>query len=273
MDKILFKGLIIVGLFFLTWTVLRQIDYVTLFKIEESTKKLEEKLDDLFWQAIEREETIIDQAAITNTLDSIITKICNKNQIDRSTIKAHIVLKDEVNAFALPNGHLIVYSGLITASENQEELSGVVCHEIAHIQLKHVMKKLLKEIGIGVLVSITTGNKTGKTINQVLKILSSSAFDRSLEKEADLKAVEYLSNAKINPEPFANFLYKLAEKTDATAENLAWISTHPASQERAEYIIDAIKTKKTYYQPVVSKETWSSLKKKIAHLEESVYAN
>ncbi len=70
------------------------------------------------------------------------------NDIDRDKIKVHLLFKDEVNAFALPDGHLVIFSGLILESENPEELSGVLAHELAHIELNHVMTKLMREVGL-----------------------------------------------------------------------------------------------------------------------------
>jgi predicted Zn-dependent protease len=77
-----------------------------------------------------------------------------------------VLNNDEINAFALPNGHLIVYSGLILNSDNQEELIGFICHEIAHIALNHIMKRLVKEIGTSVLISMTTGNGGSEIIKE-----------------------------------------------------------------------------------------------------------
>tara|TARA_B110000211_G_C14012937_1_gene524057 strand:+ start:1156 stop:1332 length:177 start_codon:yes stop_codon:yes gene_type:complete len=54
------------------------------------------------------------------------------NKIDREIIKINVLNKDEINAFTLPNGHLIVYRGLILNSDNQEELFGVICPEITN---------------------------------------------------------------------------------------------------------------------------------------------
>ena len=172
-------------------------------------------------------------------------------------------MKDEINAFALPNGHLVIYSGLILNADNQDELAGVICNEIAHIELNHVMKKLTKEIGLSVLISITTGNGGTEVIKQTLKILSSSAFDRSLEKEADMKAVDYLVNANINPNNFANFLYKISE-TDSNIESyITWVSTHPESNERANYIIEQSKGKLKQFKSILSNDTWNTLKKEL----------
>ena len=125
------------------------------------------------------------------------------------------------------------------------------------------MKKLVKEIGLSVLISMTTGNGGSEIVKETAKMLSSSAFDRSLEKEADIKAVDYLIKAKINPEPFADFLFKLSDKENEATKYLTWISTHPDSKERAEYIIEYSKDKKSIYTGVMTTETWDKLKEKL----------
>jgi beta-barrel assembly-enhancing protease len=260
MKKIIIQGAITILLFFGTWYALTQIDWVKVFKVQKVTDKTEQKLGELFWEVFKKTEEENKNTHLVNSIDSIVTHICKSNKIDRETIKVHVLNKDEINAFALPNGHLIIYSGLIYNSDNQEELTGVICHEIAHIELNHVMKKLVKEIGLSVLISMTTSNGGAETIKETAKMLSSSAFDRNLEKEADIKAVDYLTTAKVNPESFANFLYKLSNKEHDATEYLTWISTHPDSKERAEYIIEYSKNKLTDYKPILSIETWEKLK-------------
>ncbi len=263
MKKIFFQGSISILLFFGTWFVLTKIDWVSVFKVQKATDKTEEKLGDLFWKIVQETEKENKIPFVVNSIDSIVNQICTSNKIDRKGIKIHIINKDDVNAFALPNGHLIIYSGLIKNSDNQEELSGVVSHEIAHINLNHVMKKLVKEIGLSVLISMTTGNSGYEVIKETAKMLSSSAFDRSLEKEADIKAVDYLVQAKINPEPFAEFLFKLSDEENTATKYLTWISTHPDSRERAEYIIEYSKDKKSKFSSVIALETWDRLKGKL----------
>jgi len=263
MKKTIIQGLFTIALFFATWFVLTQIDWVSVFRFQKVTEKTEEKLGELFWEIFQKSEKENKNPFVVNSVDSIVTKICSANKIDRKFIKVHILDKEDINAFALPNGHLIVYSGLIINSDNQEELSGVISHEIAHIQLNHVMRKLIKEIGLTVLISMTTGNGGSEIIRETAKMLSSSAFDRSLEKEADIKAVDYLINARVNPEPFANFLYKLSDMENETTKYLTWISTHPDSKERAEYIIEYSTDKKTKYEAVMTIDTWDKLKEKL----------
>lgn len=260
MKKPIIQGLTIIFLFFGTWYTLAQIDWIKIFNVQQVTDKAEKKLGELFWEVFKTSEKEIKKTNVVNSVDSIVTQICKANKIDRSTLKIHILAKEEINAFALPNGHLIIYSGLILNSDNQEELAGVICHEIAHIELNHVMKKLVKEIGLSVLISMTTGNSGAEVVKETAKMLSSTAFDRSLEKEADIKAVDYLINANINPQPFADFLYKLSDNEHESTKYLTWISTHPDSKNRAEYIIDYSKGKEIGYKPILANQTWDKLK-------------
>lgn len=258
MKKPLLQGIVTVSFFLAAWFSLSQINWMGIFKVQQVSEKTEQKLGDFFWKIFKQQDKEITDAPVVNAVDSIITNICNANGISRDKLKVHILEKDEINAFALPNAHLIIYSGLILNAENQEELAGVVCHEIAHIQLNHVMKKLVKEMGLSVLLSATTGN--GEVTRKAAKILSSSAFDRSLEKEADITAVDYLEQANVDPRPLADFLYKLADGEPEATKYLTWMSTHPDLKERAEYIIAHSKGDVAGYKPVLTDETWEKVK-------------
>lgn len=243
MKKILVELIISVLILFGVWVLLSQVDWMTLLKIEQTTKNTEEKVGDLFWKMLKSSETEISSDSIVTPVDSMLTRICTANSIDRKKVKLHLLRKDEINAFALPNNHLVIYSGLIAACENQAELYGVIGHELAHMEKNHVMNKLIKEVGLSVLISMTTGNGNAEVIKEAIKHLSSTAYDRSLETEADLTAADYLIKAGIDPEPFANFLYRLADETKNLPSQVYWISTHPESKERAGKIIEHTKGK------------------------------
>jgi predicted Zn-dependent protease len=90
-------------------------------------------------------------------------------------------------------------------------------------------------------------------------MLSSSAYDRTLEKEADMESVNYLLKADINPEPFADFMYELAQKN--VSDDFYWISDHPESEERAKYILDFLKEKKYKKTALLSDADWANYKK------------
>jgi beta-barrel assembly-enhancing protease len=243
MKKILTELVLTVAVIVVVWFGLSQVDWMKLFNIQQTTQNTEEKIGDLFWKMMKSTETEITSDSIVAPIDSMLTRICKANSIDRKKIKLHLLRKDEINAFALPGNHLVVFSGLIPACENEAELCGVIGHELAHMEKNHVMNKLIKEIGLSVLISISTGNGNSETIKSAIQQISSSAYDRKLETEADLTAVDYLQKASINPEPFANFLYRLADQTKNLPSQIYWISSHPESKERAEKIIEQIKGK------------------------------
>lgn len=241
MKKILIELTISVSIIAAVWFGLSQVDWMKLLDIEQKTQNTEEKIGDLFWDLMKKTETEINSDSVVAQIDSMLTKICTSNSIDREKIKLHLLRKDEINAFALPNRHLVVYSGLITSCENEAELYGVICHELVHIEKNHVMNKLVKEVGLSVLISMTTGNGNAETIKAAIKQLSSSAYDRKLETEADLTSIDYMIKAEIDPEPFANFMYRMSDETKNLPRQIFWISTHPESKERAEKMIEQIR--------------------------------
>ncbi|MBL7848205.1 MAG: M48 family metallopeptidase [Cyclobacteriaceae bacterium] len=261
--KLFLKFLLLVALFFASWFVLRQVDWVTLLKVKQMTRTTEEKLGNLFWEMLDQTEDIDHSQEVAGTIDSLLTHLCKANAIDREKIKLHVVDKDMVNAFTLPDAHLVILTGLVNESENEAELLGVIAHELAHVEKNHVMKKLVKEIGLSVLISMTQGG-SGETVRQAMQLLTSSAYDRELEREADLTAVDFLIKAEVDPEPFANFLYRLSENEEHIPRQVFWITTHPDSKERAENIINYMKGRDIHKKSILTPEEWGKLKEKTA---------
>ena len=253
---------IVVAVFAGLWFVVSSVDWVKLFKLEKITQRTEQKLGDLLWETYSANETEVKSPIVYKAVDSLVTQMCKANAIDRTTIKLHVFEKSEVNAFAFPGGHLVVFTGLINASENQDELIGVVGHELAHIQLRHVMKKLTKEIGLSVLISIATGSGDGAVVGKIVKMLTSTAFDRTLEKQADIKAVDYMIKASIDPLPLADFMQRLADKQEMESY-MVWMSTHPESAARASYIREYAVKWEYEKQQILSNSTWSKVKKAV----------
>ena len=258
-QKTLIQGALLILLFLGIWFGLSQIDFEKLFNVERNTANTEQKLGELLWDAIRKTETIITNDSVTKPVNKLVKKLTAESNISYSKIKVHVIQKDEINAFAMPGNHLIVYTGLIADCENESELAGVLGHEIAHLEKNHVMKKLVKEVGLSVLISMATGGRNSQTAQQTIKLLSASAYDRSLESEADIAAVDYMESAGFDPQQFANFMFKMGSNTDVPSA-FYWISTHPESEERAKAIIDYIGDTKHPIKKLLSDKEWRSLK-------------
>jgi len=231
----------LVALFFGTWYALSKIDFVGMFRLREKQDLNERKLGDILLKVYITEADVIRDTAISAPLEKIKSIICTANGIDSASISVHIIDRNDVNAFALPNGHIVILRGLLADCRSAEEFSGVLAHEIAHVQKNHVMEKLTKEAGITILGVVLGGSGSGEIVRDLLKTLSSRAYDRKLEAEADKTAGEYLEKAGIDTEPFANFLYRMGSNQKLPT-GMEWLTTHPESKERAATILKARKT-------------------------------
>ena len=263
MMKTILKGVAVALSYFLVWYVFSLVNWMSLFQIEKVSSDTEKKLGELFWESLKKYETVIKDKEVVNSVDSIVNRICKGSEIERKSVQVHILKSTDVNAFALPGGHLVVLSGLINDAESPEALAGVLAHEIAHIERKHVSKKLVKELGITALAGIAAGGAGGEVVKQAVKTLSSSAFDRKMEKEADLKAVDYMVNAQIDPMPFSALMDQFAEDQSELLTDLSWLSTHPDSKERAVYIREYAQKKDYTSKILLYPSTWEALQHKV----------
>lgn len=266
MKKIIIQGLIMGSLFAACLFLMNNVNWVKLFHIETLTKSANEKINELFLEVFIKDNKELKDSALSAPIDSILTRICDRNQINRKDIQLHVIESSDVNAFALPGGHLIVFTGLIDFVENESELAGVMGHEMAHIELDHVMKKMGKEIGLSVIINMTAGGGNGELIKEALKTLTSTAFDRELEKDADIMSVEYLSKAHIDYKGMSAFMNRLAKDKENLGDHVTILSTHPASDDRAKYILEQGKKRKYEIEPVLSDSTWDAFKTNVKNL-------
>lgn len=210
-----------------------RVDWLNAFGLKESV--VEDELGELWWELYSSDANFADNPARLAEADTLFTTLCRANGIDRSAFSLHLVENAEVNAFACPGNHLVVHTALLDSCRNRAELAGVLAHELAHLTQGHVMQKLVKELGLSALLTITSGSSGTEAVGEVARVLSSTAYDRTLESEADALAVSYLRAAHIDPNGLADFLLRLSVEDDlpALAE---WVSTHPGSRERAQRI-------------------------------------
>lgn len=258
-NKFLTELALAIAIFFTSWFLLSQISFVEHWGLNEKVSELEKKLGNFYSRILIDDRKNIDNDSILVPIERIKIRICEANDVKPQTIKLHVQHNSTVNAFALPDNHLVLLSGLIEDAQTPEELAGVMAHEIAHMQHKHVMKKLQKEIGLTVLYSMAGGN--GST--EGMRLLSSSAYDREFEHQADISATKYLIKAQIDPEGLANFLYRLSIEEDELTKNLVWISTHPDSEKRSKEIIEAKEGEVFEQKELMSQDEWDNLKKRL----------
>ncbi len=189
--------------------------------------------------------------------DPVIVEYVNRvgqNLVKNSDSKVPFTIKvldtDEINAMALPGGFFYVNSGLILACDSEDELAGVMAHEISHVAAHHAAREMTKmnymQIGQIPLIIFTQGTWTGYGIYEASQLavpLTFLQFSREYEAEADYLGVQYMYRAGYDPQGMVSIFEKLEalEKHKPGALSKAF-SDHPATPDRIDHVEDEIAT-------------------------------
>lgn len=142
-----------------------------------------------------------------------------------------------VNAFALPGGAILVTGDLIRMAETPDELSSVIAHEAAHVELRHVMQGVWRSFGFGVVLDALVGGGTGAGQQAVLLFgsFTSLRYTRQAEVEADRRGQALLQAQGYSSQGMASFFERLAAKHEGADARMVkeLISSHPDTLRRA----------------------------------------
>ena len=138
------------------------------------------------------------------------------------------------NAFALPSGIIVLTDELVLLAQHQNELIGVLAHEICHAKNRHALRTLLQNSAVALLVASVAGDLTSHTdLSAALpKLLLEAGYSRAFEMEADQFALQYLLAHDIPPASFANILLRLEERTAHKSEGHNYLASHPMTSQR-----------------------------------------
>lgn len=172
---------------------------------------------------------------------------------DRPDKPFHFVVLDEanINAFAAPGGLIALHSGLILAAENENEVAGVLSHEIAHITQLHLYRafenaqRMSIPVALAMLGMILAGGGGGDVVTGALMSGQAMAqqmqinFTRHNEIEADRIGIQTLSLAGYDPTGMASFFSKLGRLTRPNGEGPPeFLRTHPVTVNRIAEAMD-----------------------------------
>lgn len=172
-----------------------------------------------------------------NYLNEIVDRILISEDIgykDEFAWEVRIIDQDVLNAFAVPGGYIYVYTGLIKYLDNEDDLAGVLAHEIAHVDQRHSTQQLQKQYGIQILLSIALGNEPGQ-LEEMAGLLAGNLaglkFSRDDEREADEFSVHYLEETDYQCNAAFSFFEKMLDNEQAGGTP-SFLSTHPDPEER-----------------------------------------
>ena len=144
-----------------------------------------------------------------------------------------------VNAFCTPGGYVYVYTGLMKFIDNEATLAGIVGHEIAHAERRHVTQRLTAYYGVSILLSFIMGGNPSLLASMAANLFTGLAFlknSRDDEAEADYYSIQYLKSTKYYPGAITFFFDKIKEeerkkgKTPGSLDRM--LSDHPLPDDR-----------------------------------------
>lgn len=141
-----------------------------------------------------------------------------------------VATSEDVNAFALPGGFIVVNRGLLAAAESGEEVAAVLAHELSHVTLRHSTKRLAGSLGASAALALILGMVDLGAPAYTLAHLSGLGYEREQEREADEAGLSLLMRAGISPLGMATFF----ERSSSSVRPPEMTSTHPDPGNRAE---------------------------------------
>ncbi|HEU0302084.1 MAG TPA: M48 family metallopeptidase [Longimicrobium sp.] len=190
---------------------------------------------------VRRQVPLITDPAVVGELNRFGDRLAARADSTGREYTFYLVDSPEVNAFALPGGHIFVNRGLIETADEASEFAGVLGHEIAHVTERHGIEQMKKQRGAGVVVTIVyvlLGREPGVLEQVAIEAGGAAVFakyGRDAEREADRRAVSTLPAAGYDPEGVPSFFEDLlAEQARQPTLLDSWFASHPTSQERVQ---------------------------------------
>jgi len=148
-----------------------------------------------------------------------------------------------VNAFALPGGPIFITEGLLRLLKTEAELAGVLGHEIGHVIARHSSERLAKQqLTQGLLGALVvgSGDYTTAQIGQVVGSMINMSYGREDELESDALGIRIMAETGYDPRAMIRVMEVLAKASGGGSRQPEFFSTHPAPENRAERIKEAI---------------------------------
>ncbi|MDX1650716.1 MAG: M48 family metallopeptidase [Myxococcota bacterium] len=154
----------------------------------------------------------------------------------------YVVEDDDLNAFAMPAGHVYIHTGILLRARNVSELAGVIGHEVGHVALRHVAENYNRQRSAGLFQSALVlaggllagqgGAAAANVVGGLGTLAVVNSFTREAEAEADAFAVEVMPRAGYDPLGIVTFFETLRRESGARPPE--FLSSHPAPENRME---------------------------------------
>jgi beta-barrel assembly-enhancing protease len=191
---------------------------------------LDEKLGRPTWVALEMSGQRCDDPSAERYASSVLEPLRTALGATPFNFQLMVVDDEQVNAFALPGGFVVVNSGLLAQAESGEEVAAVLAHELSHVTARHSTRRLAGSLGVSAALALVFGVVDFGAPAYTLAYLAGLGYERAQESEADDQGLALLMRAGISPLGMATFF----ERMSGSLQPPELLSTHPDPGDRAE---------------------------------------
>lgn len=208
------------------------------------TTEEEKKLGKKILLEMERKIEWIRDIELQNFLNQIGLSIVAQVGPTPFEFKFHLIKSPDPNAYAIPGGNIFVTTGIILLAESEQEVAGVLSHEVSHVIQRHIAQIIdkAKRVNIASMAAIIAGvilGGGGKTSEAVATTAMATAealvlkYTREMETEADQNSIKYMIKAGYDPNGLITFLNKIYRLSITSSPKIpTYLLTHPAISDR-----------------------------------------
>ena len=214
------------------------------FSAERDLNK-EQKLGKKLSENIEKKYEVVEDLNQNSLITEIGNKLARASDLNGMSYHFKILKMDGPNAFSIPGGYIYVTYDLFDYIQSDDELAGILAHEIAHVIHNHALKQTrdnTKFTLLTILAVLLTREPDVGILGKLTTITLLNQYSREYEEEADLTAIDLLIKTGYNPVGFLTFLERLYTREMFKPEvNLGIFQTHPETENRINYVKDKLK--------------------------------
>ena len=228
---------VLAGCVLLWWLALLVTGLMVRSVVARITPEFEEQYGDSLFQDLKRKMAFVDDTNQNAQVASMAGPLLAALPPNRTQWRFHVITNESPNAFALPGGHIIVFTGLLSLAERPEEVAGTIAHEVAHVTQKHEFRQKIASAGPLLVFQVLLRGRGGALggLAGGSALLVTQSFSQGYENEADEAGWRYLVAANIDPRGLTGMLRKLKdyEATQKTIDLLPQaFQTHPGLEKR-----------------------------------------
>ena len=245
---IILSTILIVSVFSFRYTLNQAVPFLaTIFPAS-----WEREIGENSYQALKK--TVLESTGLSTnrieTLQLAASEIALANGFESPQIIFHKSELIGANALAFPGGPIVITDDLVALMKDDDLILAVIAHEFAHIQERHSLQQIIEVVGVAAAASVLFGSNDMllEEASVVGINLWASKKSRTFEKEADLIALKYMENARLDKSAFAKAIHSLTEhycgQSSKSVQKCVdhsesgWFSSHPSGSERMDYLSD-----------------------------------